>query len=559
MILLFFLTADHGFSQVWSGLHIHSSPAYDLGESIFITENDEKYVVGTYQYNPYYQVEDPIRIGCKILPESDVIPLYWIHTIGVVIKYNSNDSIEWVRSVPMRAEDIAVDSLGNYFVSGWIDTDFYLNEEVVTVGGNQGLVMAYSREGDVLWHKRIRAGTPTVFSSSTALFHSLDIQKNGNVIVSGRSNIPGTLLPDELEVPSGGFIFRFDGKTGSTIDYYDMIGVSAEVFEIHVDVFDNILIGGTFDTFVFAGDSYGAKDDYDSFIAKFDSNFNEEWAMTFESDNPGFIEAIRSISSDGAHVYFGSFFSDDLYIGFNPVLAEPSSESDIWLACATNNGNLEWIRSIPGSNLEVLRDIEVNEDFIYISGRFNGQLQASPTITAEGNWDLFILKLRKSSQIEHGLRAGSKKTDQGSPSEREDAKSIALDSHNNLYVVGSTFSDGEFGDYRFTTSGPTDFFYARVSLSHFSSPPLPVVNCPPIFPDLDLYPNPASTEIFLRTVADIEILEIFDLTGQKIWTPEPVIFEDGIALDVSRLSAGYYILKIITKTGERNEKFLKIN
>jgi hypothetical protein len=51
-----------------------------------------------------------------MLPESNVIPLYSVNTIGLVVKYSAYDSIEWVQTVLMRAQDIAVDDEGNYFV-----------------------------------------------------------------------------------------------------------------------------------------------------------------------------------------------------------------------------------------------------------------------------------------------------------------------------------------------------------------------------------------------------------------------------------------------------------
>ncbi len=557
--LIFFISmAEAGFSQKWAGLHIHSGPAYDQGENIVITKNDEKYVVGTYQYDQLAYSES-IRIGCQLMPEAQIIPFYHHTPLGVVIKYNAEDEIQWVRSVPLRAQDIVVNKNGDYVILGKIDYTIYINDEIYNTQGNQGLLIAYTSDGKYRWHKIIRPGSPTYSSSSTALFHSLDIQEDGNVVVSGRSNIPGTLLPDNFSVPSGGFLFRFNGETGEMQNYYDIIGNSAEVFKVHVDESDHILIGGTFKSFNFAGESYFASN-YGGFLAKFDSDFNEQWAVCLKSDAQGYVGGIRSIATDNNFIYFSGKYRNSVSANDTLLIGSSIGDMDSFVGCLNNTGEVQWMRRIAGSGFEIVSDICVGSNEVFVTGIFSQNILGLSWLQADGYANVFVISLNKNGTFRFGLQGGSENEPyHDSFPNREAANAVSVDSKENVYIVGNAWGNGSYGDHSYQTNGVTDFFVAKVSNFESEISHMPPINCPPIWPEINIYPNPAINNIFVRTTGEILELEIINSIGQLVGRFKPRIDDDGIHIDITNLSSGVYILNLKTNQGEVKDKFIKIS
>lgn len=560
LLIIFISIAMRCSGQDWAGLHVHSGPAYDNGKNIVITSKDEKYVVGTYNYQSSSN-QGPVRMGCQIMPEYQVIPFNQFNVIGVVIKYDAADEIEWVRSVPMRVHDIAVTESGDYVVLGKIDYDIFIDGELYQTRGNQGLIIAYTSEGKYRWHKIVRPGNPTVFASSTALFHSLDIQDNGkSVIVSGRSNIPGVIMPDNFTIPAGGFLFKFNGHNGELQNYYDMIGFSAETFTVHVDEFDNILIGGTFNTFVFAGESYFALDNHDAFLAKFDSDFNEQWAATFKSEYPGYMEVIRSIESDGDFIYCSGVHRNSLDINDTDEIDVPVGGIDSYVVCLNRSSDVQWICRIAGSGFETISDLCVGNNEVFITGTFSQNILGFNQLQADGNRNVFAISIDKIGSFGFGLQGGSENEPlYGSYPNRESASAISVDSKNNVYIVGNTWANGSYGDDHFETRGETDFYVAKISNSESENSQIPSLDCSPIWPEIELYPNPAVDNLFIRTTGEIFELEIINSIGQSIKKFESTPNDEGLIIDIANLSSGIYIINIKTSQGEISEKFVKVS
>jgi hypothetical protein len=70
---------------------------------------------------------------------------------------------------------------------------------------------------------------------------------------------------------------------------------------------------------------------------------------------------------------------------------------------------------------------------------------------------------------------------------------------------------------------------------------------------IKLFPNPASTTLFLDGLSRDAIITIFDLNG-KIIIVKPVTNKQ---LDISTLTNGIYTLKIVDKSGMAIKKFVK--
>lgn len=83
--------------------------------------------------------------------------------------------------------------------------------------------------------------------------------------------------------------------------------------------------------------------------------------------------------------------------------------------------------------------------------------------------------------------------------------------------------------------------------SPFSSPvevQLPTSNTNPSIPDLSIYPNPAQDEILIHTKAKDYELEVYHISGRKMYAGRKIS-----RIDIENWSAGLYLIKVLDKHG----------
>lgn len=73
---------------------------------------------------------------------------------------------------------------------------------------------------------------------------------------------------------------------------------------------------------------------------------------------------------------------------------------------------------------------------------------------------------------------------------------------------------------------------------------------------LNLYPNPATDKLYLQSEELVKTISIIDLSGKRVLLMKPEMSGE-IAIPVSELSAGTYILQSVTENGTKVSKFIK--
>uniref|UniRef100_UPI004049D57F T9SS type A sorting domain-containing protein n=1 Tax=Gelidibacter sp. TaxID=2018083 RepID=UPI004049D57F len=73
--------------------------------------------------------------------------------------------------------------------------------------------------------------------------------------------------------------------------------------------------------------------------------------------------------------------------------------------------------------------------------------------------------------------------------------------------------------------------------------------------DLIIYPNPTKNVLNLSTLQDLNdaIYSVFDLNGRRVLNA----ILDSKTIDVSSLISGQYILRIVSGSSVKNQKFIK--
>jgi hypothetical protein len=75
----------------------------------------------------------------------------------------------------------------------------------------------------------------------------------------------------------------------------------------------------------------------------------------------------------------------------------------------------------------------------------------------------------------------------------------------------------------------------------------------PVSDDVHLYPNPANEELYITGALQGSMIEIYNSAG-ALASQIPV---SGIQFDLSGLSAGYYVVRIMTQEGMRTVPLMK--
>jgi hypothetical protein len=74
--------------------------------------------------------------------------------------------------------------------------------------------------------------------------------------------------------------------------------------------------------------------------------------------------------------------------------------------------------------------------------------------------------------------------------------------------------------------------------------------------DIKLYPNPARNQLFLSGLDKVEIIEIVNISGQKVM--QLIHPEIDISVDISKLPSGPYLIRFFTHGGQNITKLLSV-
>lgn len=222
----------------------------------------------------------------------------------------------------------------------------------------------------------------------------------------------------------------------------------------------NVFVGGFYkDTATFGSLSpVMAVANHDAFVAKYDSMGNALWV---NSIGGGDIDEVYGVSVDGAgNVFATGVYATSATAGTTTLTSAGSI--DFFVAKYNAAGALSWIKSLGSTNSEYGYAIETDADGnSYVAGKFNTSTTlGGVALTANGQDDIFILKLDSTGAVTWAKRAGSTSSDY--------AKGIALDAAGNIYITGNFSGTATFygsTNVTLTTAGQWDAFIAKYDAS----------------------------------------------------------------------------------------------
>ncbi|MEZ4802704.1 MAG: T9SS type A sorting domain-containing protein [Gelidibacter sp.] len=320
---------------------------------------------------------------------------------------------------------------------------------------------------------------------------------------------------------------------------------------------------------------------YDFWMVKLTDSGVIEWQKSLGGSNDDIATSI-GLTNDGGYIITGYSYSH------NGDVTNQHGESDYWVVKITNMGNIEWQKSLGGSDSDFASDIKQTTDGGYIIAGYS--LSTDGDITNSSNGSIWVVKLSQIGIIEWqksigGIGAsafsiqqtddygfivagknymidGSVLTDNidalivklsetGSiewqkplGGTQEDVASSIQQTNDNGYVVAirSASSDGDvLGNHGFE-----DYWVVKLSsslgINDFSNA------------NFILHPNPTTGILNITSKFPISKIKIFDNIGHTV----KLDFNNSI-IDISKLKLGIYFMTIEDIYGNfETKKIIKI-
>ena len=329
---------------------------------------------------------------------------------------NPENPEEWRRQLGTYTFEIsrtvAVDKVGNsYITGGTYGALGRRNNE----GTSDVYIAKYDRYGNVVWIRQFGTGRD---ESSFGVI----VDNSNNIYITGKVN--RSVAPADGPDDNDAFVVKYNWR-GSLL-WYKELGTNPkndEAFSVSVDKTGNVYIVGQTNSNL-DGSVRPAIENFDAWVAKYDSNGNQVWIRQFGGID---YDIATAVTVDGV---------GNIYIAgetYSRLTDSYGGEGDGWLAKFDSQGNQAWVRTIGTTARDTASSIAVDKDnYIYITGNTYGFLGGDNA----GSSDIWFAKYDDTGNPLFLKQLGTDKDDM--------AKAIALNSQGNIYIAGNT--NGKLGD-----------------------------------------------------------------------------------------------------------------
>ncbi|NUM51849.1 MAG: T9SS type A sorting domain-containing protein [Flavobacteriales bacterium] len=334
----------------------------------------------------------------------------WNNNDGFLAKYTASGSFTWGFSFGSAANDygkhIQINAANDIYLAGYFNqsVDFDPGAGNTSLNGTFDIFIAkYDKNANFLWVFKIGA-------NGSENDHGMALDVNENVLVFGRFQQtvdfdPGNGTANLTASSNHDLFFAKYTKSGNFVWAKQLSGPSSKYGKgISTDADSNIYISGSFGNSLDmdpSGNTINATSPGVSpFAAKYDAAGDYQWHTVFSS--PGGNAEAGGISYYSGNVYIIGTYSSSMNVsvGGNPVNLTSTGNEDFFVSkLDESNGNIVWINSLGGADLDYGNDIKVlNNDVFYICGIFNGtcdfnfDTQNTNNLVSTGTHDAFFAK-----------------------------------------------------------------------------------------------------------------------------------------------------------------------
>ena len=393
-----------------------------------------------------YFESDEIQVGDYTLTNSGNGK-----THGMIIKYSNSGEVEWARSIS-GDEKVSIATV---------------DDGGVIVGSNTsraGVIMKYSNIGELEWTKSLAGNNSNKITSIART-------EDGSYIVVGK--FYSRIQVGNYELISNG---DYDGmiikySSSGEVEGLETIGGDDEdeITSVAVTKNNDCIVGGCFSSSSIQVGEYTLTNnkDFSSYytngmIVEFGNlDLNNPIVIKAEEIGGNNTECINSVvaTEDGGYIAGGYFYSDSIQIG--DYILTNNGESDGMIIKYSAEGEVEWARTVEGSDVDRICSVAETSDGGYIAGGYflSNSIQVGDyTLTnnsqyndASGDYysDGMIIKYSAEGKVEWARTVGGS---------RDDFIESVTPTSDGGFIAGGYFSSNsiQVGDYTLTNNGESD-------------------------------------------------------------------------------------------------------
>jgi len=441
---------------------------------------------------------------------------------ALVVKFDIGGTIQWQKtlggSMYDSASSIQQTTDGGYILAG------YSNSNDGDVSGNHGSydfwVVKLDNSGSVQWQKSLGG-------NDSDLATSIKQTTDGGYVVCGRT-VSGWILGNgDVSGNHGSYDFWVVKlNNNGAIQWQKCLGGSGidEASSIQQTTDGGYIVGGYSNSI--NGDVTGNKGSADYWIVKLDNNGAIQWQKSFGSTYNDSAKSIQQ-TLDGGYIMAGTIAQGNgnvnLFYGNN----------DYWVVKLTSNGEIQWQKTLGGSNFDDVSSIQQTSDGGYIVGGSSSSNNYNVTGN-HGSQDYWVVKLNTSGVVQWQKSMGG--------SDLDIATSLQQTSDGGYIVAGYSLSNN--GDVS-GAHGDNDIWVVKLYKDILSTNEVSIDN-------KILIENPVKGQLNIQTKETITSLQLYNVTGQLVKTATSQ------NISVKELAKGNYILKIQLENGKViSEKIVK--
>lgn len=489
-------------------------------------------------------------------------------TLGIDIqayymKYNSNGNVQWVKQFVAFAKgsatSITTDAANRVLIAGDYNVEIRIGTYDLKVnGGTDVFLTRCDGNGTPLWANPI-AGSGEVRTN----MNTLATDKSKNVFISGYF-VSGTVIigMDTLRSDSTANIFlaKYDSngkalwaKRGISIS--SNINTNDESYAVTTDLNGNSFVTGYYNgSIVFGTDtlvspSSGNNPDGNVFIVKYDPNGNVLWARQSVIASSKSSAIGRALATDNAgNIYVAGSFIDT--VSFGP---DKLTGGELFFAKYKTNGNVEWVKSVPGYIGYTLSSDQANH--VYLAGgdgtndvTFGKYTLKAPANSTHGN--SFVIEFDTTGNA----LCGSMLENGGGYTQ------VSLATYKTgeyIYEASIFYGDSIACGSDTLVATEEDPYVARWKNCTYIDQG--ISNITPQKNNILLYPNPSNGEFILQwsVVSGQSSVEIYNMLGEKVYF-QSNIQNSAFNINLSNQPNGIYLYRVTDESGNLigNGKFI---
>jgi len=539
---LFVLLNSLAFAQtpVWTWSKSHSARIDNNSNISSIKDaSGNLYVCGEFEGN--------VNFGGTVYSALGFVDMY-------VSKFDQAGNLLWTKtyggaSNTMYPSGIAQDQAGNIYLTG--SFSFVLNigfQTYLSAGNKDGYLFKLAPDGTLLWTKTF--GSSGLEDVKAISCYGTSVYLAGGYF--GSYTVDGITLPTSTSNSFDAFVLAMD-SAGTTTWAAHGGGAGEDYFKSIFADQNAVYAGGyvtgssTFGTYTL--NTGGAANDIAFARLSLAGTFTYAKRLGAAS-----TDQVNSIGADNSgNIYIGGVFLATVNFGNSIVLTETGAPNgangDGFIAKFDPNGLCLWARKM-GSAVtdDGTYNISVSPNgYVYACGFYHNSCTLTSTVTPQvtlttiGGMDGFFVKYNPSGSILWAIKAGNNNDDR--------AKAIVRDENGYCFALGIFYGNLTLGTLTAITSSPnpntTSTYVAR--LNGFTTG---LVEAKANI-NFSLFPNPSSgsVQIELPTSKFINEVEVFNVTGQRVYNNEFSLPVQKTSIDLGNLSPGMYLVKVLTPEG----------